>query len=580
MLATIVLPPGTVRVTLKDIPALFADAICPPLPQGTPRVLSYLEKQATSPELASQWCGQGNNFAISLTERDVRELNEGVWANLPSLVLLPSDGEGPQKLAHPLPEPEWEPYATAFGASPPTGWTLITVWRNTVMEQWFMNHDARKQWKRLLERQATSGQVLPRPAASGIPTQHAPGQHHGDAFLTVEEFIEFARQFSVDVRVQRRFIRTPLVAQLLHQFRNEPQGEIVTVQENIGSYEGEAWQTVGKWVLQFEEIAKRQAAGYFTVGEAAQMLADAYALSAKDLLKRIALAQVNGRRLVRGPDKMPLSDDSQVREYRDLVKVEELNDWLAAIPVEYRVELTPTEPLGFVPLEKRLAPYFAFPLAQLPAAIAALVRKEFDVFQWDEVTASQRRSLAQQKDSQSDPALEGMRTFYWNQAARRHELQREIEKVRGLPAPDVAQYARKREMLAELEEQLQQVEAESWTEAPRESRSGGQQSPTPTPTPDADADADADAVGVRAYSTKGMRRHVLAPIIDKARDHCRNPNDTAEVWIELCRRAGLLETPLLGVTEDGIKYEDGDEVKYLNRKALGQRVSRSPRRTA
>lgn len=147
MLPTIVLPPGTERVRLGDIPQLFAEAIHPPVPEDTPRVLSFLQKEATTREQADHWCGYGNNFPISLTLIDLEALNGGVWAKLPPLVLLPERDDGPTKLKTFMTEPEWEPYRLAFEAKPPEGWRLIAVWRNTVFEQWLMAHEAHKEWK-------------------------------------------------------------------------------------------------------------------------------------------------------------------------------------------------------------------------------------------------------------------------------------------------------------------------------------------------------------------------------------------------------------------------------------------------
>lgn len=201
MLTTIYLPAGTVRVYLRDAPGLYADALHPELPDGTPRVLSRLQKEATNRKLVRQWCGVGSNFPVALSEQDVRELNEGVWRHLPPLELLPDDGGRPQTLATALPEPEWERYAAAFVAAPPEGWRLIAVWRNPTFEQHLMNVQAREDCERLLKQQAMTGHLTPRPEASGIPTAHMVGRQLKDAFLTVEEFTEFARGLAVDVRL-------------------------------------------------------------------------------------------------------------------------------------------------------------------------------------------------------------------------------------------------------------------------------------------------------------------------------------------------------------------------------------------
>lgn len=205
MLTTINLPTGTERIYLRDVPGLIADALYPEVPEDTPRVLRHLKKKATNRELAWQWCGLNNNFAVSITEQDLRELNEGVWRHLSPLELLPDTCESPRRVATPLPEPEWEKYADALAASPPEGWRLIPEWHNKAAEQQWMSHKARKDWKRLLEQQAATGHLKPRAEVSGIPMSHMAGHQLMAAFLTVTEFAQFASQFDVEVRVGSGF---------------------------------------------------------------------------------------------------------------------------------------------------------------------------------------------------------------------------------------------------------------------------------------------------------------------------------------------------------------------------------------
>jgi hypothetical protein len=349
MLATIVLPPGTERVTLRDIPSLFADAIHPPVPEDTPRVLSYLQKEATGAKLAAQWCGRGNNFPVSLSEKDLNKLNGGVWKHLPPLALLPENDDGLRKLKSPLAEPQWEPYRAAFEAKPPKGWKLIVVWRNTVLEQWVMHDQARKDWKRLLEQQAVRGAIAPRFPTSNIPSTDTLGHQLLDNFFTVEEFTEFAGRFSVHVRVQRAFARKALASELLEVLRKEPLDENIIVTEAIGSCSGQSTWPIREWIPHLQAIAERQARGYFTVGEAAQLLTDANcSIDVKDMIGRMREAKIGtpARRLVRGPHMLPLLDGAKFREFLDLVKVEDVDDWLSSLGVPYRLAALCPLPVG------------------------------------------------------------------------------------------------------------------------------------------------------------------------------------------------------------------------------------------
>lgn len=491
MLATIVLSPGTTRIHLREVPGLFANALHPELPDATPRVLSFLQKEALTRELAWQWCGMNNDFPVSLTEADVQELNATVWRDLAPLALLPDTDEGPQRLATHLTEPDWEPYARAFAASPPEGWRLIAVWRNIVLDNWFKNHEARKQWKRLLEQQATSGQLTPRAAVSGIPTQHTAGRQLMEAFFTVPEFTEFARQFDVAVTVQKLFTRKPMVAELLRELRKVAPDEGIRVSEAMGGRKGDSWMPAREFVQHFTEVMRRQAAGYFTVDEAAQLLSDAHGIDVQDLMKRMAVAKVHGRRLIRTAQKLPLMDKVVVTPWVDLVSVEDVNTWLAMEGVPYRLPLGESD--EFISLETTLAPYFAFSLGQLPDHIAARVRAEYaaPMTTWDEATPAQRRDLAQQKDSQADPALEPMRKWFHAQAKREQKLLDEIAEVKATPVTNLSERVLQKQLLSDLDAQLERLRAERWSATPPPPAA----SASPEPLPPAESPAPVPPAG-------------------------------------------------------------------------------------
>ena len=77
------------------------------------------------------------------------------------------------------------------------------------------------------------------------------------------------------------------------------------------------------------------------------------------------------------------------------------------------------------------------------------------------------------------------------------------------------------------------------------------------------------------HSTKGSRRDILTPIVETAQAKCRSPFDAAEVWTKLMSMAQSKESPLLGVTEDGIQYSHDGEASYLSLNALRQRLKRA-----
>ncbi len=112
MLAEIVLPAGTDRITVGDIPELFAFAIHPEVPDDEPRQLTELKKMPLTDAAKLKLCGNvAGAFPVSLTNDDMAELAGGVWKNLPPLVL-------------PIAEPEWEPYLEAFQKKLRKDWEL------------------------------------------------------------------------------------------------------------------------------------------------------------------------------------------------------------------------------------------------------------------------------------------------------------------------------------------------------------------------------------------------------------------------------------------------------------------------
>lgn len=379
MLATIVLPPGTDRVYVRDIPGLFADAIHPPIPENTPRVLSYLQKEATTKEQADQWCGFGNNFPISLTADDLDALNRGAWSALPPLELQPENSEGPTRLRTHLTEPEWEPYARAFAAARPESWRLIATWKNLVLDQLSMNREAQNEWRKQVAFNATSGNLNARPRTSQIPTPGLVGRRLEESFLTVPELTAYAAQFSLEVRVQREYTRKPVAADLLAELRGVPPDEPVIVHEAMGSFSGQSASRAREVVEELERVVARQEKGFFTVAEAARLLVDANpGLEVKDLIERMRTAMVGSaearRRLVRGPDFMPAAEGDTFREYLDVVAIEEVDEWLArSLSVPYRLgplvphlsafpsgKQLPTDVLYEVPLHDFLEPKTAW----------------------------------------------------------------------------------------------------------------------------------------------------------------------------------------------------------------------------
>ncbi len=96
------------------------------------------------------------------------------------------------------------------------------------------------------------------------------------------------------------------------------------------------------------------------------------------------------------------------------------------------------------------------------------------------------------------------------------------------------------------------------------------QATTPSPAP---------VVGSASNSQARARRDLLTPVIEAAQNECGVQFDVPAVWASMVRMADAGKRPLLGVSDDGIKWQDSnDEPQFLNIKNLRDRLSRSKKK--
>lgn len=189
MLAEIVLPAGTDRVTIRGVPELFANAIHPALPDDTPRRITELKKYPLTEEYSRQWCGEGcRPFPVSLTADDMAELSRSAWKLLPPLVL-------------PIDESDWQPYRDAFEKKPPKDWRLDELLQNRVLNTRILWHSTVDEYLTEVKQAAMRGHLEPRSSATLRPMPGAMGEQLQDSFVTLENFTSFAARFDVGVMV-------------------------------------------------------------------------------------------------------------------------------------------------------------------------------------------------------------------------------------------------------------------------------------------------------------------------------------------------------------------------------------------
>ena len=183
-------------------------------------------------------------------------------------------------------------------------------------------------------------------AAIGDREQFAPGtlnmgnpQLHGVSLIAVGAWAR-RNQISLpagfpEVQEFTAQARPPCVPPALLEL--DP-GTTIKVVDSIGTYSGVAWCPAGQYKEVLEDIIKRQADGFFTVGEAAQILKEVHAdLDIETMVARMYGASMDGQRLVRDAgDRLPLSPDSPKREFANLVYSPDINQWLDEQRAGYR----------------------------------------------------------------------------------------------------------------------------------------------------------------------------------------------------------------------------------------------------
>jgi hypothetical protein len=108
--------------------------------------------------------------------------------------------------------------------------------------------------------------------------------------------------------------------------------------DNIGGTCGMNWTTAGDYRAEIEARIKRQAEGFFTLKEAAQVLADAQpGIDAKNLTLKMRGAFDKKKLIIRdGNDRFPVLGALSIHDHRYIVKAYDIDAWLESCGVAYR----------------------------------------------------------------------------------------------------------------------------------------------------------------------------------------------------------------------------------------------------
>lgn len=104
--------------------------------------------------------------------------------------------------------------------------------------------------------------------------------------------------------------------------------------------------------------------------------------------------------------------------------------------------------------------WFDSPLCDLPKELHKRIKTDFSPMPWDDLTAEQRRDVAQQWDYQHDPSTEQERQDQWNFQIRKDHLKNKIRKWELTPCPTALDLAKQEERLTELNNELATMEKE------------------------------------------------------------------------------------------------------------------------
>ena len=209
-----------------------------------------------------------------------------------------------------------------------------------------------------LKHAVRSGVLQPKDPLTHGPHSFPIGQALKDALIAVDNLRTYVADRSIEVKEMLIFktLARPLGVDL-RLAAMSPYDHVVIV-DNLAGQSGNGIGSAGDYREQIASTMARQAEGFFTIDEAAQVLADTYpALEVKDLVNRMRIAQRNGKLLVRNSDHLPMNEGDMFRSYKGMVSASDLNAWLNEFQAGYRFPdgQQPTAQAGIVPVQRMVA---------------------------------------------------------------------------------------------------------------------------------------------------------------------------------------------------------------------------------
>ena len=308
-LAYITLPADISKVTIEEIPELFANAIHSGVSENEPRQVTEVKKFPLTEAAKHELCNAPFSFPVSLTDNDLMELSKGVWKHLEPLKL-------------PTLEEAWKPYFDAFMANPREDWRLDVLIINPYLNQQILWHHTVKEYQKNVKIAANGKLLKPFDPSTFLPSPNASGEWLNSCYVTLENLREYAASLNIGVNLLEQSSGEDLLGLTIKD-------GLFHIRNANGS------STLSSTAYEIEKIAfnQRLAKGNYTLNDAAMTIEESVNASAHDMVNKLVQAAEKGSL------KMfdPISDarwlygekfNSTIRCFYEVTTYSELNSWL------------------------------------------------------------------------------------------------------------------------------------------------------------------------------------------------------------------------------------------------------------
>lgn len=310
--ATIQVSAGQTVWPADEVPHLTADALYRFEPEPDPMVTKAELRRFTSADQKNRAAGRPLN---------ARELSQ--FARKCKAAGLPELPDGLQYR-------QWGEYLEAFNqdAEARGWWAGLIPPRDPHQVERLAWVNAAEEHRKLLKAAIANGEIQARMAGTLVP---APGIVNLQRLvLTRDGLVTFAARLAMQVVDMPHFVTSARPLEVPAALLALPDDARVSFEfNNAGRYTSGVTNAgdVRTWV---QAIVKRQADGYFTIEEAAQVLADeGLARNPRDTVARFLRAHQNGELPIhKGDGRLPMPKSETVWTFEDLLEVGELDAWL------------------------------------------------------------------------------------------------------------------------------------------------------------------------------------------------------------------------------------------------------------